>query len=479
MTWLYSAARGALRRALDFYFLEVQVAGAIPTEGPVLVACNHPNSIMDTVVLGALTDRPIHFLARSGLFANPLVGAMLRSAGAIPVHRRQDGPVDPAGNQSAFREAFDVLADGGLIGIFPEGQNAPIRHVRAIKTGVARIALEAEAARGWSLGVRVVPVGLNYEERDRFLSRVLVRVGEPIEVGSLREAFETDPRGAVRALTDQVQESMRALAVHVHDEAHTSLLGAIDALIGEELHASLVGQVDLRTLDEKLLRRLSARHGPHEDLDGRFQVRQWIADAIAYYEREQPAMVEALRRQIDRYHVHLRQLRLREDFAERPARTLSARREAIKLTLYALLLAPIALWGLVHNFIPFRLTRRFARRAPEEAIVAIRGLLGGALIFGAFYALYGALVWAGTRSWIAVALYLTSLPIAGTWFLRYRQRLGKFAGRMLLRTLFRTRRRLLRALLLEREQLLVRLQTLEREYRALRASAPDGSSATC
>ncbi len=471
MSWGDRAARTVARWALDLYFLEVRVSGAAPAEGPVLIACNHPNSIMDAVVLAATVGRPIHFLARSGLFSHPLVGALLRSAGAIPVYRRQDGPVDPSANEGAFRAAFEVLAAGGLIGVFPEGQNAPLRHVRAIKTGVARIALQAEENNEWSLGLRIVPVGLNYEERDRFLSRVLVRFGEPIELRLWREAFGSDPRGAVRALTEQVQEAMRTLAVHVHDEADTALLGAIDALIGQELHETLLGNVDLRTLDEKLLRRLGARHEPYEDLEGRFQVRQWIAEAIAYFEQTQPALVAQLRRQIDRYQVHLRQLRLREDFADRPARTLSARREAVKLTLYALLLAPVALWGLVHNFIPFRLTRRFARAAPEEAIVAIRGLLGGALFFAAFYALYGALTWAGSHSWIAVTLYLSSLPITGAWFLRYRQRLGRFADRMLLRTLFRTRRRLLRALLLEREQLLTRLQVLEREYRAARASA--------
>lgn len=463
--WIYRQTRRVFRQAVDFYFLELQVSGAIPADGALLVASNHPNSIMDTLVLGSVIDREIHFLARSGLFSNPFVGAFLRSAGAIPIYRRQDGPTDPSGNQDAFRAAYEVLERGEVIGIFPEGQNAPIRHVRDIKTGVARIGLGTKAA------VKIVPIGLNYEDRDRFLARVLVRIGEPIDVGEWSDAHREDPRKAARELTDVVQERMRKLAVHVADLEQTELVHAIDALVGEELQEELIGKIDLRTVDEKLLKRAVGRGVKHADLEGRFQVRQWIADAVDYFEHEDPEGVEQLRRGIHRYTTHLRQLRLRADFADRPAKTLSARREALRWTTYAIALAPIALWGLVHNFIPYRLTRRFALGAKEEAIRAIRAVMGSFMFFGLFYALYGGSVYGGTGHWWAVALYLLSLPIAGVWYLRYVQRLRLFRSRILVRTLFRTRRRLFRSLVLEREQLLVRIDVMKRAYRAHRESS--------
>ena len=468
MPWIYRQTRRVFRRAVDFYFLDLQVTGEVPATGPLLIACNHPNSIMDTLVLGSVVEREIHFLARSGLFSNPFVGAFLRSAGAIPIYRRQDGPADPAGNEDAFRAAYEVLERGEVIGIFPEGQNAPIRHVRDIKTGVARIGLGAEALH--HAGVKIVPVGLNYEERDRFLARVLVRIGEPIEV---REWLEHED--GARALTNVVQERMRKLAVHVVDMEQTDFVHAIDALVGEDLQKELIGSIDLRTIDEKLLQRAVGRGAKHADLEGRFQVRQWIADAVEYFEVEDPEAVRTLQRDIERYTAHLRQLRLRADFADRPAKTLSARREALRWTTYAIALAPVALWGLVHNFIPYRLTRRFAMGANEEAIRAIRAVLGSFLFFGLFYALYGGSVYGGTERWWAVALYLFSLPIAGVWYLRYVQRLRLFRSRILVRTLFRTRRRLFRSLLLEREQLLVRIDVMKRAYRAHRASSADES----
>ncbi|MDH5493387.1 MAG: hypothetical protein OEY14_15640, partial [Myxococcales bacterium] len=154
----------------------------------------------------------------------------------------------------------------------------------------------------------------------------------------------------------------------------------------------------------------------------------------------------------------------RHDFAARPAHTLSSRKEALKLTLYALLLAPLALWGFAHNVVPYRLTRWLSSRAPDEAMRAITAFLGGAVIYGLVYAAYGiALLRAGDSPWL-VAAYLTSLPITGFWFLRYGRRLLRYRDRILVRTLFRTRRHLHRQLLFEREQLHITLGELRRFY---------------
>ena len=451
---------------MGIYYLDLQVSGDadLPENQPVIYASNHPNSLMDTMVLGSQVARPIQYLARSGLFSNPIAGWLLRSAGAIPVYRRQDGPATPGGNEGAFAAAYQVLRNGGVIGIFPEGQNSPLRHIQDIKTGVARIALGAEA------GVKIVPVGLNYEERERFLTRVLVRFGDPIDADAF---YQEDGRAAARELTDVVQQRMREVAVHVQQQGYTQLVQDIDALYGEQLQEELLGQVDVRGVDEKLIRFATSRVDQGRDLEGAFTVKQWIADAVEHYQDADPGAVNDLERQIDRYKTHLNQLRLREDFADRPATTVSVRQEAIKLMLYAVLLAPIAFWGLVHNFVPFRLSRRYALGAPEDAIYAFRAVTGGIVFFGASYGIYAASLWAGLGHWWSVVGYLSSLPICGFFFLRYRARLTTFRDRIALRTLFQTKRHLLRGLLLERTQLIARIDSLRRTYEEIRRAEPE------
>lgn len=454
MPLLYRGLRHLLRLGLELYFLEVETSGEVPREGPLVLAANHPNSIMDAVVLGTKVPRPISFLARSGLFRNPVAAALFRSSGVVPVYRRQDGTAPEGANDDAFRACHELLERGGAIGIFPEGRNAPERHVRDIKTGVARIALGAEAQHGFGLGVRIVPVGLNFQDRDAFLTRVLVRFGEPIEVRDHREAWLHDEHEAVRALTDRVQEAMRAQAVHIRDARNTRLVSDLHEIYAGDLLAQPAGERDA-------------------GLDAWFSAKQSLVDAFERLEAEEPEVAHRIRRRVRRHEEHLSQLRLKRDFAERPPAGLSVRREALKMTLYALLLAPVALWGLLHGFVPYRVTRRLALRAPDEAIRAITAFLAGALVFGMLYVLLGWAVWAASGSpWWGLA-YVATLPPSGLFYLRWRRQLTRHARRIVVRTLFLNDRKLLRRLLIQREQLLVEVEAVTTR----RGGGPVGRSA--
>lgn len=373
-------------------------------------------------------------------------------------------------NDDAFAAAYDLLKDGGVIGIFPEGQNAPSRFVRDIKTGCARIGLGAEAAAGFSLDLRIVPVGLNYEARDQFLSKVLVRFGQPIELRAYEERYREDPTAAAREVTDRLQDAMRSVATHV-DERTVELVEAIDALAGEQIAEEIAPSLDLRTFDERLTQRALGRGGQRAPLEERFQVKQWIADAAEHFEEHQPERLRKLESDLARYQTHLARLRLREDFSERNAENLSTRRESIRLMLYAILLSPIALYGLIHNFVPFRLARRFALSAPEEAMMAIRAFGGGLGFFGAAYAAFGSLAWHGSHSWLITSLYLFSLAVSGVWFMRYRRTLQHMRRRILFGVLFRTQKRRVEALLAQRAALLAQVSTLRVDYETVVRSA--------
>lgn len=470
MPWLYSSLRRAFRHGIRFFFLDIQQSGQsnVPAHGATIFASNHPNSIMDTLVLGSEVPRTIHYLARSGLFDNPLAGVLLRAGGAIPIQRRQDqdDPSAAMSNDSAFAAAYELLQEGGVLGIFPEGQNAPSRFVRDIKTGCARIGLGAEAATGFSLDLRIIPVGLNYEDRDRFLSKVLVRFGEPIELRAYAERYATDEAATVREVTNRLQDAMRSVATHV-DENRIELVEAIDALAGEQIADEIAPSLDLRTFDQRLTQRALGRGRQRAPLEERFQVKQWIANAAEHFEAHQPERLSQLESDLARYRTHLERLRLREDFAERSAESLSTRRQSVRLMLYALFLSPIALYGLIHNFVPYRLARRFALSAPEEAMMAIRAFGGGLGLFGAAYFLFGSVAWHGSGSWIVTGLYLFSLAVSGIWFMRYRRTLQHMRQRILFGVLFRTQQRRVSALMTQRASLLAQVDSLRADYEAV------------
>jgi len=204
------ASAGLARAATAVFFRDVEVVGAdrLPRAAPLVMLANHVNNLIDPMLmLGYLGRRP-RFLGKSTLWSHPVVAPLVLLIGALPVYRRRDGePVER--NFETFARCRTVLAQGGTVALFPEGGSHNEPRPRPLKTGAARIALEA--AEAGAAGLRVVPVGLVYEDKQRFRSRVLVQVGEPIDPAPELALYATDPRAAVRALTARIAAALEAV----------------------------------------------------------------------------------------------------------------------------------------------------------------------------------------------------------------------------------------------------------------------------
>lgn len=75
----------------------------VPRDGPVLLVANHPNSLLDPMLVAAAARRPVRFLAKAPLFTDKRVGWLMRAVGAIPVYRRSDDPAQMERNEEMFR----------------------------------------------------------------------------------------------------------------------------------------------------------------------------------------------------------------------------------------------------------------------------------------------------------------------------------------------------------------------------------------
>jgi glycerol-3-phosphate O-acyltransferase / dihydroxyacetone phosphate acyltransferase len=161
-----------------FRSIETEGTDRISMDRPVLICANHANGFVDPVLIVATSPRPVRFLAKSTLWKVKPVGAILNLAGVLPVYRQQDGGTDR--NVNTFAACDAELAADGAIGLFPEGTVNDTLKLLPLHTGAARIALGARAAGAEAL--RIVPVGLLYEDKAAPRTRVLVRVGEPIDI---------------------------------------------------------------------------------------------------------------------------------------------------------------------------------------------------------------------------------------------------------------------------------------------------------
>src|SRR5262249_38285552 len=105
--------------------------------GPVIIAGNHP-SYLDPLLISLPLDRRVFFMAWDRLFKIPVLGTLLRAYGAFPVRL---GTKDP----NAYAKALEVLDGGKALGIFPEAGRTIEGPMNPLKTGTARLAIEAEA----------------------------------------------------------------------------------------------------------------------------------------------------------------------------------------------------------------------------------------------------------------------------------------------------------------------------------------------
>ncbi len=143
----------------------------IPTEGAAVLACNHV-SFVDAVLLMAASPRPIRFLMDHRIFKVPVLGWLFKLAKAIPIAPQKE---DPQAYEAAFREAAQVLREGDLLGIFPEGGITKDGTLQPFKGGIAKILAQAQAD---GVQVSVVPMALT-NLWGSYFSRIELAGGQP------------------------------------------------------------------------------------------------------------------------------------------------------------------------------------------------------------------------------------------------------------------------------------------------------------
>jgi 1-acyl-sn-glycerol-3-phosphate acyltransferase len=453
---LYAFVRFVGRFWIWFFFKAVEVRNPerVPREGPVLLCINHPNNLIDSLLVGAVVPRKVHYMATAALFRNPLLARFLGACGVIPVYRRQDDPDKMDKNVATFEACFSALGEGHLIGIYPEGTTHAERRVQRIKTGAARIALEAEARHGGKLGLALIPVGLTFEARKSFRGRVLVAFGEPIEFQPYLDHYGEDPRKAVDALTTAIQWAMEAQVIHVERIDADDLVREVEALFRGDL---------VRELEEE--RGLSPKQ-----IDVMRLTRAIVA-AVHHFKERDPQRVERLWQRIQEYKALLSQYRIKDQAVQGRLRVAPLRRRlgASGLGLVGL---PVFAYGAAVNALPYYVPRWIARNlTTKETDYATARLLSGVVLFPFFWAVETWIVWRLTTLWIA-AVFLASLPVSGLLAYRYLGGLAGLRDRLRFRLLSLTRHHAARRLLIHRGEILDELERAKTDY----LTATHGSS---
>ena len=234
---------GFLWMVTRVYFRRIEVTGLehVPEKGAVIFVGNHPNSLVDPVMLFTNCTRRTSFAAKDTLFKNPLVRFLFGVMGCVPIKRKQDHPDAKVDNSAAFEALFNLLRGEAAFGIFPEGISYTRPEMAPLKSGAARIAIGAKRE---GIDVAIVPCGLSYRKRNRLRSRVLVQFGEPLYVDEA--LLEGDDREQARALTDDIERLLRSLTINAEDFETLRVLDGVRRLYRPKGHSlSLQEQAEI------------------------------------------------------------------------------------------------------------------------------------------------------------------------------------------------------------------------------------------
>jgi glycerol-3-phosphate O-acyltransferase/dihydroxyacetone phosphate acyltransferase len=393
------------RLVVRIFFRRVEVVGeARLPEGGILLAPNHPNALMDPLVLLTQSRRPVSFLAKAPLFRTFLVSIFVKAFEALPVYRAQDG-FETSKNKETLTAAAAVLARGGAIAIFPEGRSHDEPKLGRLKTGGARIALGGRALGPPDAPVHIVPCGIVYLDKRTFRSDVVLVYGGAIPVP--RIALDDDgepPREPTEELTEKIREGLDALVVQAEDHELLELSALASSLVrgarrdrGERHSLPGLGASESSGDVERERRLRRAVVETHERLAGSRGPE--IASLI-----ERMRGLEAL---FTHYGLDV----------DATVRALPALRAL--LALFALFVfAPLGIAGAAVHYPVYRLVGHVARRMAkgEDVNVATLKMLGGLLFYPIFW-----LIAAGAALFVSLPLalaLLVALPVSAFVALR-------------------------------------------------------------
>ncbi len=403
---IYSFLKLIVQISVRLFFRKIHVEGRqnLVCREPCILVANHPNTLLDPLVIARIVKQQIYFLANGSLFDTPLKSRLMYALNMIPIYRKQDIEKlgKKIGNRGVFLRCFDFLNHRKMILIFPEGTSFNERTLRDIKTGTARIAFGAESEQNFELGIKIIPIGLNYTDPTHFGGNLYIKIGEPISLKKYQKLYLQNSRQAVRELTLEISQQLENKIVITKNQAQDVFIKKL-----EEIYKS------------RLARELNLSIS---SVKNDFILTQIMVQKFQIFAENSPEKLTELQELVQEFEAILISKKVRYSTLEIVEKTPHILQK-MSLDLVKLLVGfPLFLYGFLNNVIPYLIPSKVADKIVRE--IEFRSsvmLVIGIVMFSVFHGLQTILFYRFTQDTGYTFGYFISLIPSGFFALFYHQ----------------------------------------------------------
>tara|TARA_B110000014_G_scaffold3470_1_gene2779 strand:+ start:933 stop:2282 length:1350 start_codon:yes stop_codon:yes gene_type:complete len=443
---LYSLIQKISVLAIKLFFNQISIQNKqiVPNTSPIIFVANHPNFFMDPLIIGSYCPRQLYFFAKSTLFNSPLKKRILTRLNLVPVYRKTDDKENMGGNVNSFNKGYKILENNGAFLIFPEGISVGKRVLEKLKTGAARIGLEAELKNDFDLNIVIIPIGLSYSDQVRFRSNIMIRFGSPIELSKFEKEYKTNEVKTVKKVTLIIEKSLNNLTNYYQTDQIEDIVQGLELIYKMELMTELGMEVDNKNDD--------------------FIISKILTDAVQWYKDNEPALIIEFREKLNEYIDLLKQLDIRDEFLD-PVRQEKRGWGKTKTILFLVIGSPLFIWGIITNYIPYILPRVLVEITnKDQSEEASWKLIYGFIFFVFYYAVSITFIWKLTQNIFLTILFASSLIPSGDFALYYSKNINKYKQHVKFLSIFYKKRTLIFEIIQRRIELLQFIEKSKNRY---------------
>lgn len=389
---------------MRLFYRKITVEGKenIPPKGPIIFAPNHQNALMDPLAILYAARRQTVFLARADIFKIPILRNLFFWLKIIPIFRIRDGKENLGNNEASFNVAVEVLENNRSVCIFPEAAHTNQRSLLPLKKGVPRLAFLAEEKNNFKLGVKVIPVGIYFDDYEHMRSSLHVRFGQPLDVGRFEDAYEKNPQRAMHVFRNNLTEKLSDIALDIKVKEYYDVFYTVSEIFAEplekEAHRILSGQVQRFAWQKKMVAALEAKLSEDPDFMSQFRSKVLLFLRL------------------------LKTNKIKWEFLKLPVPVFSR----LWLDGFLLLITlPVFIYGLVNNILFYGSVKMLVQKIKDHQFHSSIKFVWGLAASPLFYLLQSVLFFALSGNLPLSLAYLVSLPFSGflarIWIAKFRK----------------------------------------------------------